>query len=152
VRLSGVNASVNDLPAAGHLEIDLARAAPHYRFTGKLEDVAYKRWPARISMAGWRATASARNWPQASTAEGSLHGRSITFAPDADFRSIAGCFEMAVVPAGLRWKLSGLKSGRGGETYFGQGSTQAGRPSSPRSHRRGRQFRYTGSTLALAPQ
>jgi hypothetical protein len=151
VRFSGVNASVNELPVSGHLEVDLAGAAPHYRFTGKLEDVAYKG--GQLDFDGWvEGDGLAAELAASVHAEGSLHGRSITFAPDADFRSIAGCFEMAVAPAGLRWKLSGLEVKQGGETYFGQGATQADGRVVLDLTGRGRQFRYTGSIIALAPQ
>jgi hypothetical protein len=57
-----------------------------------------------------------------------------------------------VAPAGLRWKLSGLEVKQGGETYFGQGATQADGRVVLDLTGRGRQFRYTGSIIALAPQ
>jgi hypothetical protein len=81
--------------------------------------------------------------------EGRLHGRSIAFAPDADFRSVSACFE---VLAGQRWKLSNLEVVQGAETYTGTGATQADGRLVLDIVNRGRQIRYTSGLSGTTPQ
>ena len=140
------NADVDLAEASGELAIDLSGYAPHYRFEGKLRNVAYKGGSldfdgsADAEGAGVQLLLGAH-------AEGSFRGRAIAFTPDAEFRTVAGCFELQ---PGVRWKISCLDLMQAGETYTGTGATQSdGRLVLDLSNR-GRQIRYTGTLAALA--
>src|SRR5258706_2191205 len=95
IRFAAISASVNEVPLSGNLELDLSRTAPHYRFTGKLEELAYKG--GKLDFDGWLETeGSGADLLANARAEGRVHGRAIAFSPDADFRSVAGCFAMTL--------------------------------------------------------
>ncbi len=147
VRLAGVNARLDQAALTGDLEVDLSGWSPHYRFEGKLEDVAYKggkldfQGSIEAEGAGAGLTASLHG-------DGRLRGRSIAFAPDADFRSVASCFEIIA----SRWKLSDLEVAQGQDTYSGQGTMQADGRLVVELSNRTRQLRYMGTPFALAPQ
>ena len=139
VRLVGMDGHIDQAPLSGDLDIDLAGATPHFRFAGKLQEVAYKG--GRLDFEG-RVEADGADAQLLSTthAEGRLHGRFIAFAADADFRSVAGCFEMQ----GSRWKLSELEVVQNGETYTGSGVMQPEGRLMLDLVSRGRQVHYTG--------
>ncbi len=97
----------------GELALNVAGPAPHYRFEGKLEDVAYKG--GHVDFEGsLDAEGSGIEIVNGAHAEGCLHARSISFAPDAEFRSAKGCFEMSMSASAtgtaMRWKLPESKS------------------------------------------
>jgi hypothetical protein len=69
-----------------------------------------------------------------------LRGRSISFPSDAEFRAVAGCFELL---AGPRWRITNLEAMQGAETYSGTGSTQADGRMVLELTNHGKQFRYT---------
>jgi hypothetical protein len=120
VRLAGVSARWEQTSLAGDLEADLSGRTPHYRFDGKLRDVPYRG--GRLDFDGGLESAGAgANLLSSLRGAGRLHGRLIGFGPDADFRSVASCFE--IVAARLR--LSDLEVTEGQDTYFGQAATQA---------------------------
>jgi len=85
-------------------------------------------------------------------AEGRLHGRSIAFTPEADFRSVAGCFEMLSWLDGPRWKVTGLELLQNSDTYYGTGATQIDGRMVLDLVNRGRQIRYTSGASSLASQ
>ncbi len=106
VRLAGLDAAVDDTQIAGDLTIDLSGRAPRYRFDGKARDVAYKGAGA-LDFDGSLATeGTGVDLIANAHAEGSLRGQSIAFNPDADFRTVAACFELL---PGVRWKISCLE-------------------------------------------
>lgn len=121
MRVTGIDFAIADAEATGNASIDAAGGAPQYRFSGKIRNVAYKGGTLdfdgnlNAEGAGADLIASARG-------DGSLRGRAVAFAPDAEFRTIAGCFELL---PGLRWKISCLEVTQGGETYTGSGATQS---------------------------
>jgi len=151
LRLASLNAHIvqaNADPATvtGELSLDLAGYAPHYRFEGKLRDLAYKGGAldfdgsADAEGAGLQLLLAARG-------EGSFRGRSIAFAPDAEFHTVSGCFDLL---PGARWKISCLDVVQGSETYTGVGATQTDGRLILDLTNRGRQIRYTGTLTALA--
>jgi hypothetical protein len=151
VRLAGVKGSVNEVPLTGNLELDLSKSAPRYRFTGKLEELAYKG--GKLDFDGWLETeGNGADLVANAHAEGRVHGRTIAFTPDADFRAVAGCFEMSMASGGLRWKLSGLEVKQSLDTLYGQGATQADGRLVLDLTGRGRQMRFTGGVAIPAPQ
>jgi hypothetical protein len=147
VRLAGLDATLDDARITGELTIDLAGRAPRYRFDGKAQNVAYKG--GALDFDGSLATegtgvdliASAR-------AEGSLRGQSIAFNPDADFRTVAACFELL---PGVRWKISCLEVSQGPDLYTGSGATQADGRLVLDLTGRGKQVRYSAAAATPAP-
>lgn len=150
VRLVRLSAKVDPATFNGELALDLSGRAPHFRFDGKLQDVAYKG--GRIDFEGsLDADGTGTDLFSSARAEGCLHARTIAFAPDADFRTAKGCFEMSMTPAGLRWKLPGIEVLQGGDAYYGTGATQADGRLVLDLTNRGRQVRYTSAIAALTP-
>ena len=78
-------------------------------------------------------------------AEGTLRGRSILFAPDAEFRSVTARFEMQGGGAASRWKLSNVEVNQSGESLAGTGASQADGRMVLDLISRGRPLRYTGT-------
>jgi len=143
VRLAGVGAHIDDAALTGDLTIDLTGRAPHYRFEGKLENVAYK--DGRLDFEGSLDTDGVgAEILSGARAEGRVHGRSIAFSPEADFRTAAACFEVSE----QRWKLSSVEVTQGADTYTGSGATQSDGRLVLDLLSRGRQVRY--STLLAA--
>ena len=123
VRLLHADAHLDQASLNGDIALDLSGRSPHYHAVGKVADFAYNggRLDFEGSLDG-DAFGSAR-------AEGSLRGRSIAFAPDNDFRSVTGCFEIVTAAEGRtgiapRWKLTELEVFEGGEAFYGTGATQ----------------------------
>jgi hypothetical protein len=131
--------------------VDLAGRSPHYRFDGRLQDVAYKG--GKMDFEGSvEAEGSGVELLKSIQGAGNLYGRSIAFAPEVDFRNVAGCFEIAASASGPHWRLYDIEVTQGQETYQGQGTARSdGRVMLDLSNRI-RQVRYTGSLFAMAPQ
>jgi hypothetical protein len=147
VRLIGMNARVDQAALAGDLAIDLSGRAPHYRFEGKLSDVNYKE--GKLDFEGsLDADGAGADILASAHAEGRVHGRAIVFAPDAEFRTAAACFEVSEQTGGERWKLSSVELTQGADTYTGSGGTQSDGRLVLDLLSRGRQVRY--STLVAA--
>jgi hypothetical protein len=83
-------------------------------------------------------------------AEGRVHGQSIAFSPDAEFRTFAACFEVTEQGGAERWKLSSVEATQGAETYTGTGATQSDGRLVLDLLSRGRQVRYS-TLVAIAP-
>ncbi len=124
VRLVRVDARLDPATFAGEIDVDLSDRQPHFRAQGKLQEVAYKG--GRIDFEGdLYADGLDADALASAHAEGCLHARSISFAPDAEFRAAKGCFEMSATPAGMRWKLPGIEVQQGADSLYGTGTTQA---------------------------
>src|ERR1019366_1117497 len=124
VQLSGIQGRVGDATFGGELRLDLSKPVPSYRFEGKLADFSYKG--GKLDFSG-KVTAEGSGPALLASvrAEGTLRGRSIVFSPDAEFRRVAGRFQVSITAAGPKWKLSGLELTQGSDSYSGQGATQA---------------------------
>ena len=148
VRLARLNGNVEQMAVNGELEVDLAERAPHYRFDGKVDGIPYKggaidfEGSLDASGAGVELLTGAR-------AEAHFKGRSIAFAPDAEFRTAAGCIELL---AGPRWKISDLEVTQGVETLTGSGATQADGRLVLELTNRGKPVRYSSVLGAVSPQ
>ena len=148
VRLIGVSARMDQASLTGDLAIDLSGRAPHYRFEGKLGDVPYKE--GMLDFEGsLDADGTGADILAGAHAEGRVHGRSIAFSPDAEFRTAAACFEVSEQAGGERWKLSSVEVTQGNDTYTGSGATQSDGRLVLDLLSRGRQFRYS-TLLAVA--
>jgi hypothetical protein len=124
VRVAGISAHVDQALLAGDLTVDLSGRVPHYRFEGKLGEVGYKE--GKLDFEGSvDADGAGADILTSAHAEGRIHGRSISFAPDAEFRTVSACFEVSEQTAGERWKLSSVEVTQGAETYTGSGATQS---------------------------
>jgi len=153
VRMVGLGAHIDQANLTGDLTIDLSGRAPHYRFEGKLGDVAYKE--GRLDFEGsLDADGAGADILAGAHAEGRVHGRSVAFSPDAEFRTAAACFEVSEQAGTERWKLSSVEvtqgTGSSVETYTGSGATQSDGRLVLDLLSRGRQVRY--STLLAAAQ
>jgi hypothetical protein len=147
VRFVGLNAKIDQANLAGDLAVDLTGRVPHYRFEGKLGDVSYK--DGRLDFEGSvDADGAGADILAGAHAEGRVHGRSIAFSPDAEFRTAAACFEVSEQTAGERWKLSSVEVTQGADTYTGSGATLSDGRLVLDLLSRGRQVRY--STLLAA--
>jgi hypothetical protein len=147
VRLAAVDAMVDDAHIAGELTVDLSGRAPRYRFEGKAQDVAYKGgsldFDGSLTTAGTGLDLIAN-----ARADGSLRGQSIAFNPDADFRTVAACFELL---PGVRWKISCLEVSQGVDLYTGFGATQPDGRMVLDLTSRGKQVRYSAAAATPAP-
>jgi AsmA family len=124
VRIVGLGARLDQASLAGELDIDLTGRAPHYRFEGKLNEVAYLG--GKLDFEGMvDADGAGAGILATAHAEGHVHGRSIAFSPDVDFRTGAACFEVSEQASGERWKLSSVEVTQGPDIYTGSGSTQS---------------------------
>jgi hypothetical protein len=147
VRLVAMTARVDQAVLTGDLAVDLSGRAPHYRFEGKLGDVSYKDgkldFDGTVDADGTGAAILA-----GAHAEGRVHGRSIVFSPEAEFRTAAACFEVSEQAGGERWKLTSVDVTQGADTYTGSGATVGDGRLVLDLLSRGRQVRY--STLLAA--
>jgi hypothetical protein len=147
VRFVGMSAHIEQALLAGDLTIDLSGRVPHYRFDGKFGDVTYK--DGKLDFEGFvDADGAGADILASAHAEGRVRGRSITFSPDAEFRTAAACFEVSEQGVGERWKLSSVEVTQGSDTYTGSGATQSDGRLVLDLLSRGRQVRY--STLLAA--
>jgi AsmA family len=139
-------ARVDQATAAGDLEIDMEGNTPHYHFDGKLQELPYKG--GKLDFEGtFEADGMGAQLLETAHAEGWLHGRSVAFAPDAEFRTASACFEMQ----GGRWKLSSVEVALGADIYTGTGASQADGKLLLELARGNRQVRYSGPLFALGP-
>jgi AsmA family len=167
LRLSGVTAQVKwhgaavDLselsglsgPAkfAGDVSIDLTAGSPRYHLDGTVSDIAYKG--GRLDLEGTLDTeGTGADLMERASAEGTLQGRSILFAPDTEFSSVIARFEMLAGGAATRWKLSNVEVNQSGESLAGIGASQADGKLVLELVSRGRPLRYTGTLFTLAVQ
>jgi hypothetical protein len=142
VRLAGMTAHLDQASLAGDLAIDLSGRTPRYRFEGKLGDVAYK--DGKLDFEGSvDADGVGTDILTGAHAEGRVHGRSIAFSPDAEFRTAAACFDVSEQTGGERWKLSSVEVTQGSDTYTGSGATQSDGRLVLDLLSRGRQVRYS---------
>jgi AsmA protein len=149
LRLVRVDATVDPAVFNGELALDLSGRAPHFRFEGKLRDVAYKGGSVDFE-GSLDADGAGVELLNSARAEGCLHARSIAFAPDAEFRAAKGCFEMSTTPAGLRWKFPGIEVLQGSDAFYGTGTTQPDGRLVLDLTNRGRQVRYTSAIASLS--
>jgi hypothetical protein len=148
VRLNELNASSDPAEFAGDLSIDLGTGTPQYRFDGKVTDIAYKG--GVIDLDGTLdAEGEGASLFESVRAEGTLRGRSILFAPEADFRSVTARFEMQGSGAASRWKLSNVEVNQSGESLAGSGASQSDGKIVLELTSRGRPLRYIGTLFTL---
>jgi hypothetical protein len=144
VSFEDVQASLEDSPLSGTLTINLEGRQPQYHFEGKLTELPYKGGTmdfdgtADAEGMGLQLAASAR-------AEGTFRGRSVSFTPDADFRTATGHFEFK----NAGWKLSNVEIAQGSDSLTGVGASQPdGRLVLELLTARNKQVRYSGTMLA----
>lgn len=146
IRLSGVDARLDQASAQGDLEIDVSGLAPHFKFDGQVAGVPYKG--GKLDFLGTlESQGSGPGLWESAHAVGELRGQSIAFSPDAEFRTAMACFEMQ----GSRWKFSDVEVTQGADSYLGTGSTQPDGRLLLDLARGGRQVRFSGPLYALAP-
>jgi hypothetical protein len=123
VRLANAAGTIAPSSFAGALTVDLQAPVPKYHFDGELTGVPYNG--GRVDLMGTLdAEGQGSQWIDSARASGSLRGRTIDFAPEAEFRSIAACFQIQSAGAGPRWHLYDVEANQAGETLVGAGGSQ----------------------------
>jgi hypothetical protein len=128
VRLMGVDAHTfaedsDEVAIAGDLEVGLQGRVPHFKFDGKVGAVPYKG--GEIDFEGvLEADGLGSEILETARAQGRLRGRSLSFAPDAEFRTVTACFEMTGSAGGPLWKFGSMEAVQGSDTYTGSGVSQ----------------------------
>jgi hypothetical protein len=123
LRLTGIDASVDQMQVSGDLEADLFSVnpedrSPQYRFEGKVQDVPYKG--GKLDLEGsFEASGASEQLLETARAEGHLRAHSIAFSPDAELSAVVACFEWQ---AG-RWKFPIIEVAENGESYIGTGAS-----------------------------
>jgi hypothetical protein len=109
---------------AGDVEIGLDGRVPHFKFDGKIAGVPYRGgeldFEGTLETDGWGSQIL-----EFARAEGRLRGRSVSFAPEAEFRTVTACFEMSGSADGPIWKLGSMEAVQGGDLYTGSGISQS---------------------------
>ncbi len=150
VRLVRVNAEIDQAALHGELDVDLAGRSPHYHAEGELRDVAYDG--GKLDFEGAvDADGSGAQLLTGMRGKGTMHGRSIAFAPGADFRTVDGYFEVQSGADGPRWKFTELEVLQGGDLYYGTGATQADGKLVLDLENQARQVRLIGALLTPVP-
>ena len=151
VHLTQLAGSSDPAEFSGDLGVDLSAGTPRYHFDGKLVDIAYKG--GQLDLEGiLDAEGNDADLFESARAEGTLRGRSILFAPDTEFRTVAARFEMQGAGAASRWKLSNIEVNQSGESLAGTGASQADGRLVLELVSRGKPLRYTGTLFTLAAQ
>jgi hypothetical protein len=145
VRVASLSARLDPGSLAGDLDIDLAGRAPHLRFDGKLQEIAYRG--GTLDLEGWLDAAA-----DGIHGEGKLRGQMIGFAPDTEFRAISASFEAQGLGTQFRWTLTNVEATQGGEVFTGSGSTQADGKLVLDLTGRGRQLHTAAALFALPTQ
>jgi len=147
VRLAGIDLTLDEVQVNGSATIDLSGRAPHYRFDGRMNDVPFKG--GRLDFDGsLESGGEGADLLAGARAEGSLRGRGVVFSPEAEFRTVAACFNLL---PGLRWKISCLEVTQGADVYTGSGATQADGRLVLDLSARGKQVRYTSAAAPALP-
>jgi len=151
VQLTALSGSSAPSEFTGDLSVDLNTGTPHYRFDGKVMDIAYKG--GTLDLEGiLDAAGDGSDFFDSVRAEGTLRGRAILFAPDTEFRTVAARFEMQGAGAASRWKLSNVEANQSGESLVGTGASQTDGRLVLELVSRGKPLRYTGTLLTAAQQ
>ena len=144
VRLEGIQGQIEESPVKGALTINLEGREPQYHFKGEVDNVPYKgglvdfEGTADGDGLGLQLAATGR-------AEGTFKARSVSFAPDADFRTAVGRFELN----NASWKLSNMELTQGTDSLTGSGASQPdGRLVLELVTARNKQVRYSGTLVA----
>jgi hypothetical protein len=150
VRLADLAGWLDPARLSGGLSIDLSAPEPRYHFDGELAGAPYSG--GRLDLMGTLdAEGPAARWAESARAFGSLRGRAVAFAPEAEFREVTACFQAQASPLGPRWQLFDIEATQDGVTLTGSGATQADGRLLLELSQGERQVRYTGSTVAAAP-
>ena len=149
VQLTRLAGSSDPAEFSGDLGADLSAGTPRYHFDGKVASIAYKG--GQLDLEGTLdAEGASVDVLDSAHAEGTLQGRSILFAPDTEFRSVAARFEMQGAGPASRWKLSNVEVNQSGESLAGTGSSQADGKLILELLNRGKPLRYIGTLFTLA--
>ena len=120
IHLTNATAQVAAASFAGSLDLDLATAATKYHLAGSINGIPYRGGVLDLTGTVDAEGADAQLL-QTAKAEGTAKGRNIAFAPDAEFRTFSGNFQMQALGTLPRWKLTNVDVGQGAT---GSGATQ----------------------------
>jgi hypothetical protein len=142
-----LKASLEPGMLVGDLDIDLATPLPRLHFEGRIDDLAYRGGVVDLD-GTLDAGGNVRDYLGSVRAEGTLRGRSITFAPEADFRTLSGDFEWQGFGVQSKWKLSNLEINQGSEVLTGSAATAGNGKLQFDLTSKGRQIRYSAALFA----
>ncbi len=152
VRLANLGGLLDPAAFSGDLRVDLGGAAPRYHFDGELTGVPYSGGHVDL-MGTLDAEGPAAQWIESARAAGSLRGRTVAFAPEADFRNVGACFQIQAAGGGPRWRFYDVEATQAGaptgERLVGTGVSQADGRVLLELSQGERQVRYTGSLFAM---
>ncbi|MEO5924943.1 MAG: AsmA family protein [Bryobacteraceae bacterium] len=123
IHLAGTSAQVATANFGGSLDLDLTSPLTKYHLAGTITAIPYRS--GLLDVTGTvDAEGSGAQLLQTARADGTAKGRNISFAPDADFRTLNTAFQMQPIGTAPRWKLSNVEVTQGGTTVQGTGMTQ----------------------------
>jgi hypothetical protein len=124
VRLTNVEARLDDTLIAGTIVADIKEAEPRYAIEGKVQRLNWKNGivdidgTAETSGTGLQLLTRLR-------ADGRFRARSVIMSPETAFGTASGSFDLAPSRTGPLWKLTELEAAVGSERFSGEGGTQA---------------------------
>lgn len=107
VKFSNIGAQLDPGTIAATMDVDLTTPIAKYHLDGTISGVAYHG--GTLDMEG-TVDAEGTGAPllQSAKAEGTVKGRNIAFAPDADYRTFSANFSMQPIGTMPRWKLTNV--------------------------------------------
>ena len=106
---TNITAQLDSGAATGTMDVDLATPVAKYHLEGSVNSVAYHG--GSLDLTG---TVDAEGIGDAllssAHAEGTVRGRNIAFAQDADFRTFSAAFTMQPLGTAPRWKLTNVEA------------------------------------------
>lgn len=150
ILLSNIDCKLDDMHATGKMVLNVTKAAPSYRLTGRVENLDYRN--GQLDLDGDLETSGvAENLLLNIRSQGTFEGRELDLGPDSRVREISGAYRVAADSGIPRLLLSNLQLTQGADTFYGQGSSQLdGRVVLDLTSGR-RQMRLTGMLLPVHP-
>jgi hypothetical protein len=148
VRISLAKARLDDNAALdGELTVSLDGEKPAYEFTGKVADLPFKGGVLEVSGKAAASGLGAEVLTSLRT-DGTFHGRSLAFAPEAFFRKASGTFTGKPGNNGSRdVHVTVDEAVQGAETFTGNGVTEPDGTLRLELTGGGRQLKYAGRLL-----
>jgi hypothetical protein len=142
MRLADLTAKLDPGTASGSAQIALDGKAPWLHLEGQLQDIAWHGGTLDLEATGEGNSLEALRW------DGTLRGRGIGFAPDAEFRTAAASFVARGFGPLAKWTLTNVEVNQGGELLTGSGATQPDGKLALELTGRGKQVRYAAAVFA----
>jgi hypothetical protein len=149
VRFANLGGLLDPAAFSGELTVDLAAPTPQYHFDGELTGIPYAG--GRVDAMGTiDVSGPASEWIARARAAGSIRGRAIAFAPEAEFRTVLACFQIEPAGSGPRWRLYDVEATQADQTLAGTGVSQSGERLVLDLKQDSAEVRYTGTLIAAS--